>query len=138
MNLLLQWEESLEQGHELLPQSLCAMSPHLETELRQRIEILRGTKWLSEDAPAWDDFTPGGVLANRYHLESLIAHGGFSIVWRGFDVNLKRTGVLKLPETPHPDAGDRIQREAYRMARLRHPSILTVYDLLRTPSSSCL
>lgn len=138
MNLLMRWETSLERGEEISTRTLCERHPDLAEELERRIEILRGSIWLDEPLDPWDDMPPGSVLANRYRMEALIAEGGFSSVWKAYDANLQRFVALKFARSESSVGVDRIKREAYRTARMKHPSIITVHDLVRTKSASCL
>lgn len=138
MNSLLQWEASIESGKEIPARLLCDRHPHLASELERRIEVLRSSTWLAEPHEAWDDMPPGSVLANRYRMENLIGEGGFSSVWKAYDANLQRFVALKFGRNDSLAGSDRIKREAYRTARLRHPSIITVHDLVRSKSTCCL
>lgn len=73
----------------------------------------------------------GAVLDGRYRVDTLIATGGMSRVYRGLDVRLDRPVALKIMDTRY--AGDsqfltRFQREARTVARLKHPGLVAVYD----------
>ena len=77
----------------------------------------------------------GRVIAGRYILEELIGHGGMGRVWRAHDQLLNRKVALKevlLPVLIDEDeaaAYQRTLREARTVARLNHPSIVTIYDV---------
>jgi serine/threonine-protein kinase len=73
----------------------------------------------------------GTVLDGRYRVDTMIATGGMSAVYRGLDLRLDRPVALKIMESRY--AGDhqfltRFQREARAVARLSDPAIVAVYD----------
>jgi serine/threonine protein kinase len=70
----------------------------------------------------------------RYRLDALIGEGGFSQVWRGFDPELRRAVAVKIPRPTWVTDPQRIEQllgEARKVARLRHPGIVPVYDVGR-------
>jgi serine/threonine-protein kinase len=73
----------------------------------------------------------GAVLDGRYRVDTMIATGGTSSVYRGLDLRLDRPVALKVMESRY--AGDqqfltRFQREARAVARLKDPGLVAVYD----------
>lgn len=73
----------------------------------------------------------GAVLDGRYRVDTLIATGGMSGVYRGLDLRLDRPVALKVMDARY--AGDnqfltRFQREARAVARLKNPGLVAVYD----------
>ncbi len=73
----------------------------------------------------------GSVLDGRYRVDTLIATGGMSGVYRGLDLRLDRPVALKILDSRY--AGDehfltRFQREARAVARLKDPGLVAVYD----------
>ena len=73
----------------------------------------------------------GTVLDGRYRVDTMIATGGTSSVYRGLDLRLDRPVALKIMESRY--AGDqqfltRFQREARAVARLKHAGLVAVYD----------
>lgn len=73
----------------------------------------------------------GTVLDGRYRVETRIASGGMSTVYRGLDTRLDRPVALKVMDTRY--SGDqefltRFQREARAIARLKHPGLVAIYD----------
>jgi serine/threonine protein kinase, bacterial len=71
------------------------------------------------------------VLDGRYRVETLIATGGMSGVYRGLDLRLDRPVALKIMNSRY--AGDnqfltRFQREARAVVRLKDPGLVAVYD----------
>lgn len=77
------------------------------------------------------DALQGALLDDRYRVESLIATGGMSTVYRGLDERLDRPIALKVMDSRY--AGDqqfltRFQLEARAVARLKDPALVAVYD----------
>ncbi|MGI8550676.1 MAG: protein kinase domain-containing protein [Dehalococcoidia bacterium] len=75
-------------------------------------------------------------LIGRYQLLEVLGRGGFATVYRAEDTQLRRHVALKLL---HPHLADdkafcqRFFAEARAAAGLRHPNIVTVYDVGTTP-----
>ncbi|KUH88527.1 MULTISPECIES: protein kinase [unclassified Mycobacterium] len=85
----------------------------------------------SVDAYPHTDPLLGDVLDGRYRVDTLIATGGMSAVYRGLDLRLDRPVALKVMDARY--AGDtqfltRFQREARAVARLTDPGLVAVYD----------
>ena len=73
----------------------------------------------------------GAVLDGRYRIDTRIATGGMSTVYRGLDLRLDRSVALKVMDARY--SGDhqfltRFQREARAIARLKHPGLVAIYD----------
>lgn len=71
------------------------------------------------------------LLDGRYLVQSRIASGGTSTVYRGLDTRLDRPVAVKVMDSRY--AGDeqfltRFQREARSVARLKDPGLVAVYD----------
>ncbi|MEE2854918.1 MAG: protein kinase [Actinomycetota bacterium] len=71
------------------------------------------------------------LLDGRYRVQSRIASGGTSTVYRGLDTRLDRPVAVKVMDSRY--AGDaqfltRFQREAQTVARLKDPGLVAVYD----------
>jgi serine/threonine-protein kinase len=66
----------------------------------------------------------------KFRIERLLDRGGMGSVYVGRDVALDRQVAIKVirPElVPDPAARERFKREALMLARLKHPSIVTVF-----------
>ena len=78
--------------------------------------------------------SPTGIAAGerlgRYVAQQRLGRGGMGEVWLAHDEELDRDVAVKLlrPDR-HDRAGGRMLREAQAMARLRHPNVVTVYDV---------
>ena len=138
-DLLVRWEELRERGQDVSALELCQQSPHLIEELARRINALKVTSWLDKPvevsssdpvAPKTGPHEPR-TLAGRYRLDDLIAEGGFAQVWRGYDLELHRAVAVKLPKPSRLDSAEAFMAEARRVARLKHPGIVPVFDVGR-------
>ncbi len=72
-------------------------------------------------------------VGTRYRIDAEIGRGGSGVVWRAFDRVLERTVALKeLPRylTTDAEASTRFRREALALARLSHPGVVQVFDLI--------
>ncbi len=95
---------------------------------------------LRPDPPTVLDVGQGGATAPREPLPSVPGYeilaergrGGMGVVYRARQTGLNRTVALKmlLPEAAATaELLARFRREAEALARLRHPNIITVYDV---------
>ncbi|MDN4175562.1 serine/threonine-protein kinase [Nocardioides sp. SOB77] len=81
------------------------------------------------------------MIAGRYSLEREIGRGGMGAVWLGRDEVLGRAVALKrIGLAPGGDEADleRAQREARLAARLNHPHVVAVFDLVDEDSGRWL
>lgn len=132
--LLVKWEDAWDQGEELSAAELCGDRSDLVESLRKSIASLKQSSWMKSD-PASADYEHHdeplltGTLADRYRVESLIGEGGHGRVYKAFDNELQRYVAIKVASTlrPTPDLLD----EARRVAKLRHPNIVTILDVGR-------
>ncbi|GII01065.1 serine/threonine-protein kinase [Planobispora takensis] len=77
------------------------------------------------------------VLAGRYRAVERLGAGGMGVVWRARDELLHREVAIKevvlaphLPEAQRAEMRERTLREARAAARLNHPSIVAVHDVI--------
>ncbi|WP_433341872.1 serine/threonine-protein kinase [Streptomyces sp. CA-253872] len=80
---------------------------------------------------------PAPLLGGRYRLLARLGDGGMGTVWRARDEVVEREVAVKEPRLPaHLTAGqlatahDRMRREARAAARIDHPSVVTVHDVV--------
>ena len=67
-------------------------------------------------------------MIGDYERVGVVARGAHSTIWKGFDPGLKREVALK--QLSGSGAAAAARREAAALAGLRHPNILSVYDVL--------
>ncbi|WP_406692200.1 Stk1 family PASTA domain-containing Ser/Thr kinase [Saccharopolyspora sp. ID03-671] len=73
----------------------------------------------------------GAFLERRYRVDSVIARGGMSTVYRGLDTRLERPVALKVMDGRYSGDRsfvDRFEREARSAAKLHHNDVVAVYD----------
>lgn len=77
----------------------------------------------------------------RYDVEKLVGAGGFGIVFRAHDSELRRVVALKVlaPHLmPSAAARKRFAREAQTAAAIVHPHVIPIYDVISTPRACYL
>lgn len=81
-------------------------------------------------------YAPGELIAEKYRLVRLIAQGGMGSIWIAHNLALDVQVALKLIrlDVKADGADERLLTEARAAARLKHPSILRVFDFGRTRS----
>jgi WD40 repeat protein/tRNA A-37 threonylcarbamoyl transferase component Bud32 len=85
---------------------------------------------------AWDAKTPSSAnevqrRVDRYELLNVVGSGSFGTVYKARDPKLDRIVAIKIPRDGNVSGrGDleRFLREARSVARLRHPSIVSIYE----------
>jgi hypothetical protein len=91
--------------------------------------------------------TPGGgssmtigvVIDNKYRVDAVIGQGGMGAVFRAWDLRLERPVAIKVVRADllgDPDSRARFRRESQIVARLQHPSIVTVFDYGTLPDGA--
>ena len=76
----------------------------------------------------------GHTLAGRFLIQQQVAEGGFGVVYRAQQIALGRTVALKVFK-PQGDLANSFETEARTVARLKHPSIVEVYDFGVSPAA---
>jgi serine/threonine-protein kinase len=85
------------------------------------------------------DSTPQTL--GKYKIVEEIGRGGFATVYKAIDATLNRTVALKVLAAPPP--GDptfleRFWREARTAANLKHPNIVSIYEVAEIEGKYCL
>ncbi|MFI5551285.1 protein kinase [Streptomyces sp. NPDC051738] len=87
----------------------------------------------------------GRLVAGRYRLVECIGSGGMGTVWRAEDEVLGRQVALKqLHAQPHLSDGEvatlyeRTRREARSAARVVHPNVVVVHDVVEDDGRPCV
>jgi eukaryotic-like serine/threonine-protein kinase len=80
---------------------------------------------------------PGTLVAERYRLREVVGRGGMGVVWLATDELLRRDVAVKeivwpaqLGEAERDDLCERAMREARTAARLNHPNVIRVFDVV--------
>src|SRR5687767_1917775 len=79
------------------------------------------------------------IVAERYRLAEPLGEGGMGRVWRATDEVLQRTVAVKeiiapagLTPAERAEMQERFLREARAIARLSHPNVVRIFDVVRT------
>ncbi|SHN47983.1 Serine/threonine protein kinase [Cryptosporangium aurantiacum] len=85
------------------------------------------------------------MVGGRYRIEDVVGTGAMGTVWRGFDTRLRRPVAVKevnLPATATDDQRTVLTRramsEARHAARVAHPNIVAVHDVVADHGLPCL
>src|SRR5262245_66612405 len=74
-----------------------------------------------------------GQTIGKYRIVDRLGRGGMGTVYRAVDETLHREVAIKVPnaELNDPGIGRRFRAEAVAIARLNHPGIATIYELVQ-------
>lgn len=81
----------------------------------------------------------GAVIDGKYRVDAVIGQGGMGAVFRAWDVRLERPVAIKVVRADllsDPDSRARFRRESQIVARLQHPSVVTVFDYGTLPDGA--
>ena len=82
-----------------------------------------------------------GSSIGPYHILRELGAGGMGEVYLAEDERLRRKVALKSisrDEVPSPDMKKRLLREARIVAKLNHPNIAAIYDVIEAKDRSCI
>jgi len=85
----------------------------------------------------------GGLIASRYRLMARLGTGAMGVVWQAYDEVLHRIVAIKqlvvpVGETDGDDVTSRVMREGRIAARLQHPHVIAVHDVVVHYGYPCL
>ncbi|TWU58192.1 bifunctional serine/threonine-protein kinase/formylglycine-generating enzyme family protein [Rubripirellula reticaptiva] len=107
------------------------------SEVESDDELLDPTQSISLSSVAGED-DPGLQFSDRYQVSKLLGAGGYGRVFKAFDQQLQRHVAIKVPHRHRITSTaqlDRYLEEARTLAKLDHPAIVSVYDVLSTADS---
>ncbi len=110
-----------------------ASRDHALRVLRDRLRISEREHAVIEAAARGDGGGPAGVAGERflgrYRVLRVLGEAGFARALLAEDEQVGRRVVLKVARAAGPEEGARMRREARLAGALRHPNIVTVYDV---------
>jgi len=81
------------------------------------------------------------LIAGRYRATEQLGRGGMGVVWRSYDERLERAVALKVLHpwvADDPELRALFEREASALARLSHPNVVRLYDVLEDRGQTVL
>src|SRR3989337_2886758 len=74
----------------------------------------------------------GTMLKDRYRIEAKLGEGGMGVVYKAHDTLLDRPVAIKTlsPHLLSEEGLKRLLREAQSAAKLTHPNIVAIYDVI--------
>jgi serine/threonine-protein kinase len=73
---------------------------------------------------------PDAVVDGRYVIETVLGEGGMAVVYRARHLKLGTLHALKVLKLPHQAIQERLVTEGQVQARLKHPNIVAVSDIV--------
>lgn len=139
-DLLLYWEEEFEKGNCIAAKQLCEKHPHLLEKAEKGILALKASIWsqnpensASSQHEFYQYLQMQTVLKDRFRIEEILGQGGQGIVYKALDLKLERHVAIKSSKRlSNIQESEKLQllEEAKRIASLKHPGIVTVFDIL--------
>jgi serine/threonine protein kinase/formylglycine-generating enzyme required for sulfatase activity len=127
------YQADVDAGRKPNPQELLARYPHLALQLRaffSNEDALEGHMGpLAGAGPAPLEH-PQRI--GRYRVLCVLGEGGFGVVYKGYDDDLRREVAIKVPHrklVDRPEDAEAYLTEARTVANLDHPNIVPVHDV---------
>jgi len=113
----------------LTPVELGAADQHMDScgSCRRELSALAAVHTVPSGGSAPD--APDGTLG-RYVVMRELGRGAMGTVYRAYDPELDRAVAVKVLHEVDAAAFARLRREAQAMARLAHPNVVSVYDVV--------
>ncbi len=93
--------------------------------------IARGLVRARAEAGLFGEATP--VTIGRYRVIERVGAGGMGVVWSAWDPELGRGVALKLASSGSAQARAQVLDEGRALAKLSHPHVVPIYDVLDAP-----
>ena len=137
-------DEKNSSSHENAPPAVVPHASEMESDSRAESFGLEETRLFEGESPApLKDperiaVLPGDASkgegpksVGRYEIRRILGRGGFGAVYLGYDPQLNREVAIKVPHFGKSvrDVETEFLQEARQLAQLKHPGIVTVYDV---------
>lgn len=149
--LLIEWEDCQQTPCSKTAHEICGSRPDLVQELQRRIAALANiNRLLFVNRAQTDPLASGrepapGITAcpklEGYEILNEVGHGGMGVVFKARQVSLNRFVAIKTILGGRWVTARMIARfriEAETLARLRHPGIVGIYDIVEQDGVLCL
>ncbi len=137
---------------EILPVDFYRRFPELESRLRKQFELFDAVSEAIIARPAMGAETGQGLESatssstnwateSRFEFRRELGRGATSVVWEAWDHQLKRAVAIKKPHSPVQHSRrkkSRFIQEARAVARLHHPNIVPIHEILELENEMCL
>jgi serine/threonine protein kinase len=83
--------------------------------------------------PVLVEIREGTVIHDRFEVRRYVGGGGFGVVWHAYDRELERELAIKRltsRSSAQPIRREEVVEEARKIARITHPNIVSVYDVI--------
>ena len=121
----------MEEYFERFPASAGLVHDVFDAKVDQKTTLIEN--FLSGEQEKATGFIEGLPDLADYRLEAEIGRGAMGVVYKGLQLSLNRVVAIKILEQTHrnpEEARKRFRFEALAAARLKHPNIVAVYDLV--------
>lgn len=97
--------------------------------------------FVGQSPPASSALPTIGATIGRYQIIAELGSGGFGTVFKGWDPIVGRFVAMKIPRRGLLETESEVNRflsESRRAGQLKHPGIVTVYDVVRDGPTCCI